>query len=324
MSTFADVLERFAAHTPNPLLAAVDARMRAPLSVAVRGRRGVGRHAVARALAASGMPVDVDATRADLQVVVVAEVVTPEDRQCLSADVPTVVVLNKADLSGRVPGGALASAARIAAGISANVALPVVPMIAHLATVQLDDEMVAALRTLAGNPADMTSVDAFVGTDHPLPAPVRHRMLALLDRFGVAHAVLGICSGADPAAVARTLRELSQTERVVERLNRAAQEARYRRVCAAVDTLHRLSVETRDETVAEFLACDEVVVAVMAAAVDLWEASGLRVDAADDAQAHVHRAVQWRGYADGPLNALHRRGAADISRGSLRLLGRVR
>ncbi|PRC55522.1 hypothetical protein C6A85_43265, partial [Mycobacterium sp. ITM-2017-0098] len=79
-------------------------------------------------------------------------------------------------------GGPLASAARTAAGIAATLGRPVVPMIAHLATVELDDEMVAALRVLATTPADMTSADAFVASEHPLPAGVRHRLVARLDR----------------------------------------------------------------------------------------------------------------------------------------------
>ncbi|PRC43012.1 hypothetical protein C6A85_000000107535 [Mycobacterium sp. ITM-2017-0098] len=184
--------------------------------------------------------------------------------------------------------------------------------------------MVAALRVLATTPADMTSADAFVASEHPLPAGVRHRLVARLDRFGIAHAVLALAGGADTATMVGRLRELSQVDRVVERLTCAASEAEYRRVCGVVDELHRLAVETRDEPLASFLATDDVVVAVMAAAVDVMVAAGVQVDAADDADAHLRRAVRWRRYADGPLDALHRRCAADISRGSLRLLQRVR
>lgn len=323
MSIFADVLERFAAQTNNPRLSAVDARLRSPFAVAVRGRCGVGRGAVARALAASGTRLCTESGRADLQVVVLAEALKPEDRMLLDTEVPTVVVLNKADLSGRPVGGPLESSARVAAGISATMGRPVVPMIAPLATAALDDEMVAALRVLATTPADMTSADAFVAAEHPLPARVRHRLLVRLDRFGVAHAVLAVAGGADPTAVAERLRGLSQIDRVIEGISRVEPEAGYRRVCAALGELHSLAVETRDEKLASFLATDEVVVAVMAAAVDVMAASGLRVDPADDADGHLRRAVRWRRYADGPLDALHRRCAGDIARGSLRLLRRV-
>jgi hypothetical protein len=323
LSIFADVLERFAAQAGSPRVSAVDARVRSPFSVAVRGRHGVGRGSVARALAASGVRVSPEHARADLQVLVLAEALKPEDRSVLDTDVPTVVVLNKADLSGRVTGGPLESSARVASGIGAAVGRPVVPMIAPLATADLDDEMVSALRVLATTPADMTSTDAFVATEHLLPAPVRHRLLARLDRFGIAHAVLAVAGGADAATVAERLRGLSQIDRVIECVGRAEPEAAYRRVCAAVDELQTLAVETRDEQLASFLSGDEVVVAVMAAAVDVVVASGVRVDAADDPGAHVRRALRWRRYADGPLDALHRRCAGDIARGSLRLLGRA-
>ena len=283
----------------------------------------MGRDAVARALTASGVGVT-DSGSADVQVVVLAEALKAEDRQMLNADLPSVVVLNKADLSGREPGGPLASAARVAAGIAATIGRPVVPMIALLAAVELDDQLVDALRTLAVTPADMTSADAFVESEHPLPTQVRRRMLMQLDRFGLAHAVLAVAGGAAPAAVARTLRELSRTDQVVSAITAAGPQVLYRRVCAALDDLHLLAAETRDDSLASFLAGDEVVVAVMAAAVDAMEASGLRVDPGDDADAHVRRAVRWRRYAEGPLDRLHRRCAADIARGSLRLLGRAR
>lgn len=323
LSIFADVLEQFAAQADSPRLNAVDARLRSPSVVAVQGRDGVGCRAVVRALAASGVRVGAEGGRTDLQVVVLAEALKPEDRTLLNSDVPTVVVLNKADLSGRVAAGPLESSAQIAAGISATVGRPVVPMIAPLATVELDDEMVAALRVLATTPADMTSADAFVTAEHPLPARVRHRLLARLDRFGVAHAVLAIAVGSDAAAVAERLRGLSQIDRVLERITCAEAEVHYRRVRAALDELQTLAVETRDDALASFLASDDVVVAVMAAAVDVMTTSGVRVDAADDADAHVRRAVRWRRYADGPLDALHRRCAGDIARGSLRLLARA-
>ena len=44
----------------------------------------------------------------------------------------------------------------------------------------------------------------------------------------------------------------------------------------------------------------------------------------DDPAAHLRRAVHWRRYARGPVNALHRSCGADIARGSLRLLAGAR
>jgi hypothetical protein len=62
----------------------------------------------------------------------------------------------------------------------------------------------------------------------------------------------------------------------------------------------------------------------MTAAVDVVEAAGALVDRGDDLAAHLRRAVHWRRYSRGPVDALHRSCGADIARGSLRLLGRPR
>ncbi|WNG87941.1 hypothetical protein C6A87_001260 [Mycobacterium sp. ITM-2016-00317] len=314
----------FAARTRDPRPRAVLTRLRAPTRVTVRGRMGVGRGAVARALAAAGVPVVPGDAAADAQVVVVAEALKPEDLALLEAPWPAVIVLNKADLAGRVPGGPLAAAAADAARIAAATGLPVVPMIALLACPGVDAQDVAALQTLAGAPADLSSTDAFVRSGHPVPAPVRDRLLARFDRFGIAHAVLACADGADAAAVNRTLRELSQVDRVVAQVTALAAEVAYRRVCVAVDDLHRHAAETRDDALAAFLAGDEAVIAVMAAAVDAMEATGMRVDRGDDPDAHERRAVHWQRYAGGPVTEAHRRCACAIARGSLRLLDRTR
>lgn len=326
MPSFAEVLGGFVAETRHPRLRVVEARLRAPCAVEVLGRPGVGRRAVAQALASAGVAITAEDSRADARVVVVAEVCKPEDRLLCRADAPTVVVLNKADLSGPGPGGPMVSAARVAAGIATTTGRPVVPMIAPLADVELDDELLAALRTLACTPADMTSVDAFVAAGHPIPVELRQRMLARLDRFGLAHAVLAVAGGSAPPAaeVVRALRDLSGIHRVVEALDAAAPEVGYRRVCAAMDELRRHAVASRDDELASFLGTDAVVIAVMAAAVDAVEAAGWRVDPGDDPAAHLNRGVRWRRYAEGPLDALHRRCAADIARGSLRMLARAR
>ncbi|MGP4055126.1 hypothetical protein ACTWP6_09960 [Mycobacterium sp. 4D054] len=321
---FADVVAEFAAHTHDPRLRAVPERLRDPLRVAVRGRSGVGCGSVARALAASGVPVVTAVDAADAQVIVVAEVLKPEDRALLTAPVPTVIVLNKADLAGRVVGGPLAAATACAARISGTAGVAVVPMIALLARPELDGRDVAALRTLAATPADMTSTDAFVDAEHPVPAEVRRRLLARLDRFGLAHAVLSCAEGADAATVNRALRDLSQVGRVVAAVDAMTAEVTYRRVCAAVDDLHRVAAETRDDGLAGFLAGDDAVIAVMAAAVDAMEATGLRVDRGDSPDAHERRAVYWHRYAGGPVTGHHGRCAAAIARGSLRLLSRSR
>jgi hypothetical protein len=175
-------------------------RISAPLRVAVHGRDGVGRGTVSAALTASGVAVVSDAT-ADVRVVVIAETLKPEDLAMLGAfDGPILTVLNKADLGGLTNGGPLALAHRRAADFRALTGVPTVPMVALLAIAELDDELIGALRTLVTEPADLTSADGFVHSEHSLSHAVRRRLLETIDRFGVAHAVLALGEGAHAAA----------------------------------------------------------------------------------------------------------------------------
>lgn len=309
---------------------AIEERIRAPLTVAVHGRRGVGVGAVIAALTGSGVTAAADAENADAQVFVVAEALKPEDRAHLrgasrtpGSSVPTMVVLNKADLTGADPGGPLACAERRAADFAARVGLPVVPMIATLAAVGLDEDDVSALHTLVAAPADMTSTDAFVCSDHRLPMELRRRLLDRLDRFGLAHALLAVADGATGADVKRQLRALSQVDRVLGQLAAVTAPVCFRRVQAALGELRVLAAQSRDTDLEEFLRSDEVVIAVMAAAVDVVEAAGVAVEPGEEPEAHLRRAVRWEAYASGPVRLMHQRCAKDIARGSLRLLGRV-
>jgi hypothetical protein len=110
----------------------------------------------------------------------------------------------------------------------------------------------------------------------------------------------------------------------VAHVEAAGAPVRYRRIRSVVSELHYLAVQSGDKRLVEFLSTDETVLAVMAAAVDVIEAAGVAVDPGDDAAAHLRRAVHWRRYSRGPVDALHRSCGADISRGSLRLLGSIR
>ncbi|KRE28133.1 hypothetical protein ASG82_13545 [Mycobacterium sp. Soil538] len=307
--------------TADPRVAAVERRLRLPVSVAVRGRRGVGRDTVAAALAAAGVAVAAPGTAADIDVVVLAERLTEEERTVLlRRSVPTLVVLNKADLGGASAGGPLAAADATAVRLSVAVGLPVVPTVALLASAEVHDDDLAALRALVDAPADMTSVDAFAAGEHPVPAEVRRALLDRLDRFGLAHAVLAAADGLTPAAVTARLRALSRIDAVLAALADVAAPVRYARIRAAVHALRVLAAATSDERLAAFLDGDDMVLAVMTAAVDVVEATGAEVDRGDDAGAHTRRALKWHGFARAPLDALHRRCAADIARGSLRLL----
>jgi hypothetical protein len=316
-------LTQFAEHTRNRGLTPIIRRISAPLRVAVQGRDGVGRATVASALTAAGVAVTPDQSAADVNVVVIAETLKPEDRTRIGASPgPCLIVLNKADLTGFGVGGPLALAHRRAADYRASTGVPTVPMVGLLATADLDDELIGALQLLVREPADLTSTDAFVQSEHSLPTQVRRRLLDTLDRFGIAHAVLAVDGGADAAAVQAHLRGLSLVDRVVSHLEAAGAPVRYRRVRSAIAELQARAAQSGDERLSDFLATDETVLAVMAAAVDVVEAAGATVDRGDNPTAHLRRAVHWRRYARGPVDELHRSCAADICRGSLRLLGR--
>ncbi|OBG20506.1 hypothetical protein A5765_22915 [Mycolicibacterium celeriflavum] len=313
---------RFAEESRDPRLPPIIRRLTAPTRVAVRGRDGVGCATVAAALTGAGVPVSSEG--ADVEVVVIAEALKPEDRALISRDRPAVVVLNKADLTGFGADGPVALAYRRAAHIRALTGVPTAPMIALLADVDLTGDLVGALQTLRTQPADLTSTDAFVEAPHPLSREVREALLGALDRFGIAHAVLALGRGATAESLAGHLRRLSQLDRVVEHIHAAGAPLRYRRLRAAVGQLRAVAAQSGDRRLAEMLVNDEATLAVMTAAVDVVEAVGMTVDRGDDPAAHLRRAVRWRRYGCGPVDALHRACAADISRGSLRLLGRSR
>jgi hypothetical protein len=315
---FVEALTRLAEQNRNPRLTPIVGRVAAPLRVAVRGRAGVGRATVAAALGSAGVAVTSDA--ADIDVVVIAEALKPEDRSLIDSARPTVIVLNKADLTGFGAGGPLALAHRRAAGYRALTGVPVVPMVALLAVASPDDELLAALNVLVHEPADLTSTDAFVRCEHSVPPEVRRRLLDTLDRFGIAHALVALAEG---AALPPLLARLSLLERVVERIDAAGAPVRYRRLQNAITELRSLAAQSGSEQLTEFLSTDNTVLAVMSAAVDVVEAAGVTVDRRDDRDSHIRRAVHWRRYSRGPVNGLHRSCAADICRGSLRLLGRT-
>ncbi|WP_231737650.1 hypothetical protein [Mycobacterium sp. IS-1742] len=321
MFAFVDVLTRFAQEYGDTAVSALAARAGAPLRIAVSGRAGVGRTTLTRALTGAGrrasLAGDGRVGHPDVVVVVVAEAVKPEDVSSVAAwrgaAVPVLVVRNKADLAGPIPPGPLR---RLLAGT------PVEPAVALLADVRLDTGDLSALRTLIEHPADLRSPDAFLDGAHPLPREARLRLLRTLDRRGIAYAVRALRDGADPRDLPALLRELSGIDRVLGRVDALTAPVRYRRVRSAVTELQGRAAG--DERVAEFLAGNDVVLAVMTAAVDVVQAAGLEVDRGDDAAAHLRRAVRWRGYSRGPVGPLHRACGADICRGSLRLFERRR
>jgi hypothetical protein len=321
---FAAALSRCAAGSgtlADRRLAPLARRVAAPLRVAVHGRPGVGAGTVRAALVAAGSIVaDADAD-ADVSIRVVAEVAKPEDL----AKPATLVVLNKADLTGFRTGGPIAAAHRRATELAARIGAPTEPMVALLAVAALDDavldqELLDALRVLVDEPADLRSPDAFVDGSHRLAPALRRRLVDSLDIFGIAHAVvvLRTHATADAAAVRAELRRVSRIDDVTGRIEALAAQTRYRRVLDVIGELEALAIT--DAGVAAFLTAYDTVLARMATAVDVVEADGLTVDPADDPAAHLRRAVHWRRYGAGPVAAVHRACADDIARGSLRLL----
>ncbi|MDV3128514.1 hypothetical protein M1247_26640 [Mycobacterium sp. 21AC1] len=314
---FADELKCFADRDGRSRLAQISARVSAPVHVAVQGRRGVGVSSVAAALTAAGVSVR---NAGEIAVLVIAEVLKPEDRAALERlredGTPALVVLNKADLAGSGRGGPVATAHRRAAELRRLTGVPVVPMVALLANVAPSQALVAALQVCVAHPADLTSPDAFLTGPHRLSGPLRAELLATLDRFGIAHAALALSRGADPDDLPGLLQRLSEVDRVLETLDGVSAPVRYRRVQRAVAELRALG----DGQVGGFLAADDTVIAIMAAAVDVVQADGVAVDRGANAEAHLRRARQWRRYSRGPVNALHRSCGAAIARGSLRLL----
>ncbi|MDT4999750.1 MAG: hypothetical protein QOK12_1855 [Mycobacterium sp.] len=296
------------------------------------GRTGAGRNTVAAALRHHGIAVTADPATAEVQVLVIAEALKPEDWAMAAAGSPTLIVLNKADLTGSRSGGALPNAHRRAADVERRTGRATVAMVGLLAatagaseatgemTGALDDELVGALRTLVSTPADLGSVDAFTRGEHPVGRDVRTRLLERLDRFGIAHAVLALARGDEPATLPAFLQRLSNVDAVLGGLRACTAPVRYRRLRAALAEIHSLAIELDDEGLFGLLNSEAAVLATMAAAVDVVEADGLRVDPGDHPDAHRRRALQWRRYGGGPVNALHRSCSADITRGSLRLL----
>ena len=90
--------------------------------------------------------------------------------------------------------------------------------------------------------------------------------------------------------------ELSNEAALLAALRAAAAAVRYRRVREAVVELRCLAARSSGDAYRDWLAGDETVLAAMTAAVDVLESDGLRVDPDGSPDAHLNRAVHWRGY----------------------------
>ncbi len=317
---FVNELQRFATAAADSRCAEIADRLSAPLRVAVSGRRGVGRHTIARALARAGdsrgTVTVTTSSDADVEVRVFAEVVKPEDRAAITAaGRPVLAVLTKADLIATTqpcpqPGAPTSAARTRCAQLSARIGLPVEPVVGLLAVAALDDlvddAMWAALQELAGRPGQQ-----------PVAAELLRRLLDILDVFGVEQALTAIRRGATREQTRAALRRLSCIDDIIGKIESVGAQVRYQRMVDAVADLQTLAVT--DARIGEFLSRDDTVVARMAVAVDVVEAAGINVDRCDSAEAYLRRAVGWQRYRRGPVAGLHRACSADIVRGSLRL-----
>lgn len=299
---FVGKLTRFAAEAgpgrPEGRLTAIAQRAAAPLRVVVRGRRGVGRATVERALKDATI---VDA-RPEVVVYAIAEVVKPEDSRAVHALVaarcPVLVVLNKADVAGFAGDGPMAVARARGRHFSDLLGVPVQPMSGLLAV---------AARGGVLDEAWWSSVGA--------------RPVDTLGPFGAAVADAALRRGYAAPQVRALLRRVSGVDAVLDQLAVVGAEVRYRRVLDAVTELEALAVS--DGEIAGFLARDDTVIARMAAAADVAECAGLQVAPCHDAAAYLSRAVRWQRYSRAQASNVHRACGADIVRGSLRLWAKV-
>jgi hypothetical protein len=327
----AAVLAAGAAVLDEPALSRLSADLSAPLRVGVCGRPGAGRAAVRRALRGAGHVVTAPGVAADVGVYVFTESLTPDDRAALAdARLPTVAVLNKADLAGFRGDGPMAIAAARCRELQSSTGVPTRPLAALLAVAAgdpavLDPELVAALQQLTEGSARVNPAT--------VSPRIRRRLLAELDLFGIAIAVAAVSGGADPAALAALFRQLSGLNSVIAEIDRVGAPSRYRRLVDALAPLVGQSVGPRGARVAEFLAGDAVVLARRAAAADVLTAAGeipsgeIPVaeipDGSGEPDAALRRAISFQRYARGPVAVLHRACGADIVRGELRLWRRA-
>ncbi|MCF6386598.1 hypothetical protein L2K20_06410 [Mycobacterium sp. MBM] len=304
---FVSDLSAHADATGRPALRSIIGRLCRPVRFRTTGRPGVGRRTLMAALSDADLTA-VDARAdgdADVDVVVIAEAAKPEDRQlAAAARAPVVIALNKTDLLGA------AAAARVRL-IRQHTGLPVFGVSALFATAVLDDGLFDAVRALATDPPDLRSVDAFCAAPHRVDAATRARLLDTVDLSGIAVAVDAVRAGADSAGVAAQLRGSSAVDEVRSAVLAAAAPARYLRLCDALTELRTLAAGTADQRLDAILTGDAAALAAMETALAVVRADGLAAHAGDP--------VRWRRYRRGPVNALHRRCAADIERGALRL-----
>lgn len=259
---FAGELARLAERTGDPGLAALAAGVRAPVQIAVCGRRGVGRRTVRAALAAGGLAVlgdDGPDAPVDVTVYVVAEAVKPEDVQSVTEAAaghpgrPVLVVLNKTDVPGHAD----------CAAVSAVLGAPVLAMSALLALGwRLDDELWAALRGLADQPGDLRCPESFVTGEHPVAQRVRERLCATLDLPSLQRVLDVVGYGGSKDQACGLLYRLSGLDGVMARLEDVSVDTRAQRIAHAAIRVEAMGVgHASADSIDEFLMRHRVMTA---------------------------------------------------------------
>ncbi|MGH3724867.1 MAG: hypothetical protein ACRDUS_12195 [Mycobacterium sp.] len=311
-----------------------------PLRVSVRGRAGVGVTSVIGALGRT-MPAEdgpghvlievpisgeggADPLVADVDVVVFAEALKPEDRAVLNAtNAPKVLILNKSDLTdpGAARGPWTAAVGRCAR-YRAETGAPTLPLSAHVPLADIDDGIVEALKLMVENPADTSSIDAFITCTHEVPVGTRKRLLHELDLYPMGCAIGALRQVPTLAApgLAALLNDLSGIDAVVDAIRAAIAHGWYRRMRSVLAELRRIGVTgVLPVQVDAFLSGDDLVVAAMQCAVDAATAAGMPVELSDHPDDHRYRAERWQRFAAGPVTSTYAAMGTDIVRGSLRL-----
>jgi hypothetical protein len=221
-----------------------------------------------------------------------------------------VAVLNKADLTCFRGDGPMAVAAQRCRDWERRTGVPTRPLAALLAVAALpgglDQSLIDALGTVTVEPMRLQ------------PA-IGRRLLAELDLYGIAVAATAVSDGADAVMLAGVLRSVSGITAVLDEIERVSAPIRYRSLVGALTGLAEHPVGPRGARAAQFLASDAVVLARMAAAIEVVAVSERAGGDSDECAAQLRRAIYWQHYARGPVSALHRACGSDIARGALRL-----
>ncbi|GGK53008.1 hypothetical protein [Nocardia camponoti] len=310
---------------------------RRPLTVQVAGRAFTGRTTLLGALALLGAveTAAVDSPGvgdpvldADLVVYVLAGPPNEADRRVLSALSPTncVVALNKSDAVGSRWSAAVEAAARY----SAELRLPVVPVIGVLAartrSGSVEPEELAELRELAADEPSMLSTELFIAGSE-----ARARLVERWGLFGIdcALSALRAVPELSSAGLMQVLHAASGIDPLHELLHRRYEQIDAVRGGELLDELVRLAARgLADEEgsaavlVEEYLFSDDAMRmglrAGLACPAVSHLAAGYPSPSAADASEALARASRWRSLVSSDMPPAARRAAMRVHNGYMR------